>query len=237
MDAYNTIFHGWQSLYHRRRFVWILNKLRPYDLSAMRILELGCFDAKLLNVLPQKPGYYLGLDAGYENAVLAAAKSHCGDDRIDIRLSTRPEDIPDQRFDFGVAMETFEHIRPDLVEDYIARLAQVVGRELFVTIPVERGLPFLIATSVRLINRDLKKHTPAEFWNSLRGRPDLVVRDEHKGFDDRGFIRRLSRHFEIRSIESLFGPSWLGLNLGLAIAAVPRAAVLRERATPGGRAK
>ncbi|MDW7760740.1 MAG: hypothetical protein SCM96_08895 [Acidobacteriota bacterium] len=237
MDAYNKIFHGWQSLYHRRRFVWILNKLRPYDLSAMRIIELGCFDAKLLNVLPQKPGYYLGLDAGYENAVLAAARFHCGDDRIDIRLSTRPEDIPDERFDFGIAMETFEHIRPDLVEDYIARLAQVVGRELFVTIPVERGFQFLIATSVRLINRDLKKHTSAEFWNSLRGRPDLVVRDEHKGFDDRGFIRRLSRRFEIRSVESLLGPSWLGLNLGLAIAAVPRESASPVKATPGGRAK
>lgn len=237
MDAYNTIFHGWQSLYHRRRFVWIVNKLSPYDLSVMRIIELGCFDAKLLDMLPQKPGYYLGLDAGYENAVLAAAESCRGNDRIDIRLSTRPEDIPDERFDFGVAMETFEHIRPDLVEAYIARLAQVVGRELFVTIPVERGLPFLIATSIRLINSDLKKHTPAEFWNSLRGRPDLVDRDEHKGFDDRGFVDSLSRYFEIQSIESLFGPSWLGLNLGLAIAAVPRAEVLPECVIPGGLAE
>lgn len=221
MDAYNTIFHGWQGLYHRRRFAWILDKLRPYDLSAIRIIELGCFDAKLLSFLPQKPAFYLGLDAGYENAVLAAAETYCGDDRIDIRLSNRPEDIPDENFDFGICMETFEHIRPELVDAYIAGLARVIRKALFLTIPVERGLPFLVATAVRLVNRDYKKHTLPEFWNSFRGRPGLVSRDEHKGFDDRDFVRRLSRHFEIRSMESIFGPPWLGLNLGLAITAAP----------------
>lgn len=221
MDAYNTIFRGWQGLYHRRRFAWILRKLGTHDLSEARIIEVGCFDARILRLLPRRPRYYLGLDAGYENAVHAAEEACRGDDRVDVRLSDNPEDIPSERFDIGICMETFEHIRPDRVDAYIAKLGRVVDIAFYVTIPVERGLPFLVATAVRLINRDYKKHTPAEFWHSLRGRPDLVGRDEHKGFDDRDFVRRLSRHFRILSIESLFGPPWLGLNLGLGITAVP----------------
>lgn len=75
---------------------------------------------------------------------------------------------------------------------------------------------------MRLINGTTKEFTFSEFVNSFLGRMKYVRRNHHKGFDDRVFVKQIRKHFKVIKVKSMFGPAWLGLNLGVGIVAVPK---------------
>lgn len=214
------LFKGWQSLYHNRRFYWIQKKLKNYDYESL--IEIGCFNARLLNYI--KPKKYYGFDAGYEkeDGVDIALKKYKNHKNIEIKVGDKTSQITNKKFDVLVSLETFEHIEPNLVEPFLEKLSKQINKVAFFSVPVERGLPFLIATFVRIINRKPKKYTISEFFNSIIGRMDKVDRKGHKGFDERIFIKQVNKYFNVKKVESMFGPKWLGLNLGIGIIAVPK---------------
>lgn len=75
-ESYNArLFEsgGLRSRYHNARYHWVANELNKLGLMTPRIIELGCFDAKTLNFI-DKPSYYLGLDADWENGLTEGRK-------------------------------------------------------------------------------------------------------------------------------------------------------------------
>jgi hypothetical protein len=113
---------------------------------------------------------------------------------------------------------------PQIARDYLEELSKKVAEKAYFSVPVERGIPLLVAYIVRVLNRT--SHTEPygffEFINALFGRMDKVKRVEHKGFDDREFVKEVEKHFVVERTVGLFGPKWLGLNLGLGIVASPK---------------
>jgi SAM-dependent methyltransferase len=216
----DRLFKGWQSYYHNKRFIWVSEKIK--NIKYESLIEIGCFNGRLLNYI--KPKKYYGFDAGYEkkDGVDIALKKFKNNKNIEIKIGSKPSQLTDKRFDILVSLETFEHIDVNLVEPFLEKLSKQINKVAFFSVPVERGLPFLIATCVRIINGKPKQYTFSEFINSIIGRMHKVKRNEHKGFDERIFIKQVDKYFKVRKVESMFGPKWLGLNLGIGIIATPR---------------
>ena len=221
--TYNQrLFSGWMGLYHNRRFEWI--KANLDRISYESVLEMGCYDGRLLKYI--SPKYYCGLDKGTDpdTGIAVAFKQYKGRPDVCLIQGDKPENLPDRAFDIFVSLETFEHIDPDLVEPYLEAISKIVNKRAFFSVPVERGLPLIIASLSRLINRvpGAEIYTAMEFINAVFGRMHKVKRSSHKGFDDRVLVNQIQKYFRVEKIESMFGPKWLGLHLGLGITAVPR---------------
>src|SRR5919205_2575279 len=96
IESYNQrLFSGnWRSRIHLRRFYWLAAQMRRLRLDGARIIELGCFDGKLIDLLDWPPAYYLGLDANWEGG-LEAGKRRCGHTpNVEMKLCCKPADIP-----------------------------------------------------------------------------------------------------------------------------------------------
>ena len=218
--------------FHHRRYLWLQKEIERQHLKPRKVIELGCFDAKSLLFLPEIPEHYLGLDANWEGGLDQGRERWKDDPRVDLRLCRDPGEIPSQNgevFDVGIAMEVFEYLSDDMLSGYLLALAKLVRGPVFISIPVERGLPFLVRHVGKKFWRD--PHFPvtaSEFCDLLRGRVGRVRHDGHKGFDDRSFVSFLNRYFEVVSVKGLFpgfGPASWNLQVGI---------VARSRgATPG----
>ena len=74
-----------------------------------------------------------------------------------------------EAYDVGICMETLEHIPPDLVEPYSKRLSQVIEGYLFITVPIERGLVFLLKHGAKkVLGMKDDRFDKGEFINSVR---------------------------------------------------------------------
>ena len=60
------------------------NTLKKYSIEFTNIIELGCFDGKLLDYLPNFPEKYLGLDANWEGGLELAKRKY--KDKKNIRI-------------------------------------------------------------------------------------------------------------------------------------------------------
>jgi len=221
---------GLYGSHHWARFRWLRRKLSALNLERVRILEIGCFDAKTVDSLPFEVERYVGLDAGWESGerdgvavgLAAARRRFGGDARFAFHESTDPEDVwrLDGEFDVGVCMETLEHIAPSDVESYLAALARKVRGPLLVTVPNEKGAALLcktLAAKVLGIDRDVH-FSATEFANAVLGRMDRVPRHHHKGFDYAVLSRRLAHHFGavvVEGVDSRFLPYWLQPTIGI----------------------
>jgi hypothetical protein len=200
--------------------------MRRLNLRQVRAIELGCFDGKTIEFLGSLPECYLGLDANWEGGLDAGTERWKHSPNVELRLCKKPEDIPlaEGPFDVGICMETLEHIPPELVEPYLFRLSRVIDGYLFITVPIERGLIFLVK---QILKRTLgMKHESfhgGEFLNCVLGRMSKVRRREHKGFDDRALVSQVRKYFEVISVTGIFPKSpILALNLTIGIVARTR---------------
>ncbi len=201
--SYNErLFSGWlRRRLHLARFFWVAETVTRLQIPLNSVFELGCFDGKLLDFLPQPPASYLGVDAGWEKGLDAARQRQAGQPSLRFARVIVPDGIPiadNEKFTLAVAMETLEHLSPELCEAYLEKIARHLDGYLLVTVPNEIGPVFLIKWLIKkLFSRDNYNYSLTELVDATLGRTGRIRRHQHKGFDYRELVRTIGRHFEI----------------------------------------
>lgn len=187
---------------HLARFHWLRRKLEELNCPASRIIELGCFDGKVLDFLPSKPDYYVGYDANWEDGLTLARRKWQSHPNYHFRACTTPSEMElgSDRFDIAIAMETLEHVPDEVVRPYLEKLASVTDRYLFITAPNEKGIVFFFKHIVKLLFGEVEKHSVPEFVNATLGRTDRIPRGHHKGFDYARLARLVDEYFDVVEI-------------------------------------
>lgn len=186
---------------HLARFFWVADAVTRLQIPLTSVFELGCFDGKLLDFLPQPPGSYLGVDAGWEQGLAAAQQRLAGQPSLRFARVTVPAAIPvadHEKFTLAVAMETLEHLSPELCDAYLEKIARHLDGYLLVTVPNEIGPVFLTKWLIKkLFSRDNYNYSLTELVDATLGHTSRIKRHQHKGFDYRELARTIGRHFEI----------------------------------------
>jgi 2-polyprenyl-3-methyl-5-hydroxy-6-metoxy-1,4-benzoquinol methylase len=192
---------GFRSQLHLARFRWFAAEVAKRGCATDRVLELGCFDGKLLDFVPASPSRYVGFDANWEGGLDLARAKWAHRPSCSFHLATSPEDMrlaADDRFDIAVAMETLEHVPPDMVDGYLRQIADHLDGYLFITVPNETGPVFLGKWAAKaMLGGDPERYSASEVLNATLGRTDRVQRREHKGFNYRKLVAEIENHFEV----------------------------------------
>lgn len=198
---------GLRRFYHQSRFNWVRRTIHKHAIDCSRLIEIGCFDGRLLDNLDQMPEMYFGLDANVENGLDAAITRFSDTPGYNLIESRSPNDFsqfPNSFFGLGVSLETIEHINPDDVETYLSELARVVNGHLLISVPNERGLVFALKfISKALFFGGKQDYSLKEFIAASTGRMGRVKRNEHKGFDYKELYLLVDKYFDIQSCVGL----------------------------------
>jgi SAM-dependent methyltransferase len=223
---------GLRRRFHLARFAWVARTLRTLNglgAPSASVLEVGCFDGRLLDHLPPHlsgPLRYKGFDANWEGGLDRARETRSGPGRTFLRAARAAEMeaalAPSERFDVAVALETLEHVPPDQVEPYLEVVARHLDGHLLISVPNEIGTAFLVRWLVkRLGGGSRQRHSPAEVLWAFLGQTRRIARHEHKGFDYRELVAQVGRHFDIVSVVGIPGER-LPLRLSFTIGIVAR---------------
>lgn len=196
---------GLRKRLHQARFIWIRQKLLELGCPCARVIELGCFDGKVLDFLPNKPCYYVGYDADWEDALSLARKRWKDYPNYHFRYCTTPDEmvLGDDRFDIAIAMETLEHVPEEMLAPYLAKLAGVTDQYILITAPNEKGVVFFLKYLIKLLSGEVEKHSLTEFVNATLGRMDRIKRGHHKGFDYMRLVRLVAEYFDVVEVSGL----------------------------------
>ena len=227
---------GLRSWVHNSRFHWFRRTLECLKIKNTRVIEIGCFDGRLLAYLPESPARYEGFDAGWEGGLSEAQVKYAGSETLHFHKSDNPSDLSifePGTFDIGVAMETIEHIPPHLVDGYLEQLARVVDGYLLITVPNEKGIIFLLKWLAKkvILSGSMEKYTLSELIAATFGKLDKVERNEHKGFDYDVLVNQIGRHFDLKKIEGTFA-SWLPVRLAVTVAIIAKSKDMENQALP-----
>ena len=214
---------GFRAKLHNARFHWFQREVTKVVDAAFSMVELGCFDGRLLNYLPVPPKRYEGFDAGWEGGLAEAQRMYQQHANWHFHQATDPSALnalADKSFEVGASLETFEHVPPDSLEGYIKQLARVIEGHLFVTVPNEKGSVFLAKYFAKrlMIGADRHGYTWMEILNASLGRMEHIRRNDHKGFDYHQVVELIGKHFEVLRVEPLpFSsvPVGLGFTIGI----------------------
>jgi 2-polyprenyl-3-methyl-5-hydroxy-6-metoxy-1,4-benzoquinol methylase len=186
------------------------------------VIELGCFDGKLLDFLPAKPARYAGFDANWEGGLDMARIRWAHHPHYSFHHAVKASDLhldDHDIFNLGVIMETLEHVPADAVDEYLAAVARHLDGYLFVTVPNEKGPVFLGKwLAKKVFGKDAERYTLSEVVAATLGRMHRVRRNEHKGFDYCKLVREVSVHFDIVSVTGhplSFLPAALCFGIGI----------------------
>lgn len=186
---------------HYARFKWIREQFAKRNRPAESVLELGCFDGKLIDFLSSKPKRYVGFDANWEGGLDIAKTRWSGQEGFAFVEAASPAEMhlsAADTFDVAVVMETLEHVPPELVDGYLRKISEHLNGYLFITVPNEKGLLFLAKWAAKkLLRGDSDQYSLSELLNATLGRMNRVARREHKGFDYRVLVENVARHFEL----------------------------------------
>lgn len=225
MASYNDrLFSGGiRGFLHTARFRWLSERASGLDCS--NVLELGCFDAKSIDYLPERPKRYVGLDAGWEDGLDSARQRW---PQYEFHRCTHPRDVRgrfNEPFSLSMAMETFEHIPPEIVPEYLDMLADVTRGHVLITVPVEFGPVFLGKYAAKHLSQRLVEldgnagaYTAKEVFNAAIGRTERVRRSEHKGFDYRWLRNLVAERFNIIECSGhplSLAPRWMNFGVGI----------------------
>lgn len=192
--------------YHMARFDYIHDAFRDGKIDTSRFLELGCFDGRLLDHIPT-PEQYFGIDANVENGLDLAKKRFLGDEKKSFIESRTPKTLhafEDGFFSAFACLETFEHIEPDLVIQYLECISRLVKGDIIITVPNEKGPVLLIKRIAKwIVGSRNEPYTSSELFFATIGRMNRVKRKEHKGFDFATLVLEISKHFDIVSVTGL----------------------------------
>lgn len=204
---------GFRAWFHYARFRWFQNEVAVRACRTDAVLELGCFDGKLLDFIHPPPARYVGFDADWEGGLgvaAARARVNCrfikANSAADMRLDA------DETFTLAVRMETLEHVPPDLVDGYLRTIADHLDGYFFITVPNEKGVVFLAKWLVKQMLRAGGEHYAfTELVNATLGRTDKVARGQHKGFDWQKLAQQVATYFDIIAVSGhpigIFPPS------------------------------
>jgi SAM-dependent methyltransferase len=219
---------GLRRAYHLARFDWTARKIRELVPGTFSLIELGCFDGRLLSHLDAAVERYVGIDANWEGGLDLARKQYRGRPDIQFIESASPSTFDrfgEREFDCAASLETLEHIPVALLPGFLDEIARVTDGYFFVTVPNELGPVFLAKyLAKKLIYGDTDPYSFREIVAATLRRSDRVERAEHKGFDYRDLAKALARRFDIVSVESVF-PRRLPPPLALTVGIVARARV------------
>jgi 2-polyprenyl-3-methyl-5-hydroxy-6-metoxy-1,4-benzoquinol methylase len=218
---------GLRAFFHLARFPWFQRELQRRGITPENVLELGCFDGKVIGFLPQPPRRYVGFDANWEGGLDLARQRFAAQSQYEFREASSPEHLrlsPGESLDVIVTMETLEHLPPEDLDTYLSKLAAHASGWVFVTVPNEKGPLFLAKwLTKRLVSRDGEVFTAREVLYATIGQSHKVARDQHKGFDYDQLIAQMRRHFDIVRVcghPLSWLPTFLCFSIG--IVAVPK---------------
>lgn len=189
---------GW---FHSARFHWVVQQISKHKCSTFSVLELGCFDGKLMDFLPALPSRYVGYDANWEKGLDLARKKY-NSNQFEFKMAKSAEDINlvnSEKFDLAVSMDTLEHIDDDdTVRGYLDRISKHLDGYFLITVPNEKGVIFAAKYLTKIIlSKDAENYTLKEFFYAAMGYLDRVPRLQHKGFDYNRLIMMVEKHFDI----------------------------------------
>jgi SAM-dependent methyltransferase len=193
---------GW---FHGARFYWVIQQISKHKCSTSSVLELGCFDGKLIDYLPALPSRYVGYDANWEGGLDLAKIKYGSNPCFEFIMARSAGDInlvKMDKFDLAVSMETLEHIDDDdTILGYLDLISRHLDGYFLITVPNEKGLIFATKyLAKKLLSKDAEKFTLSEFINATIGRMDRVPRLQHKGFDYNRLIDMVEKYFRVVEI-------------------------------------
>lgn len=127
-------------------------------------------------------------------------------------------------FDLAIAMEVFEHLTEQTIEEYLNFLKSILKGYLIVTVPVEIGPVFLLKYIIKRFHykddQEMKSYTLKELLYATILKSCKVKRNwgGHKGFDYRKIIKEISEYFSIVEVFGMpfnFKPTFLNLTIGI----------------------
>ncbi len=208
--------------YHLSRYRWLEEMVRSHVAGALRVIELGCFDAKSVSYLPAEPERYVGLDANWEGGLDAGRAALADRPGVTLIETTDPRAVrqfADGAFNVAIALETLEHIPDVVMREYLAELARVTDGHVFISVPNEMGPVFLAKYLVKRFGFGaVEPYAFRELIAATLRRPDKVARREHKGFSYVALVAELKRHFDVLSVKgvpALGLPPALSLTVGI----------------------
>ena len=223
---------GLRRNYHLARFNWVRDKVEKHLGNDLKVVELGCFDGRLLDSIRPRVRDYVGLDANWEGGLDYAREKYAGQSGVTFLEVTDPsafDRFADGAFDMAASLETLEHVPPEMVPAFLDQLARVTRGHMFVTVPNELGPVFLakyLAKRIRYGGGEtysFKELVAATLWQS-----DKVERNDHKGFDFRDIVAEIGRRFEILSVDGI-------LSLGLPASLSPTVGIFAKTRAQQGR--
>lgn len=195
---------GIRSHLHLARFHWFVDAVNRLGCPTDSVLELGCFDGKLLDFIKTRPSRYVGFDANWEGGLDKGRARWADRAGYSFFKVTAPEEIQladSDVFQLAVAMETLKHVEPAMVDGYLRVIAAHLDGYLFVTVPNEMGPVFLLKwLAKRFLNGDAHEFSFAELVNSAFYRSSRVRRNQHKGFDYRCLLAEIGRYFTVLEV-------------------------------------
>ncbi len=223
---------GLRSYLHSSRFEWFKRTQNTHNISAENVIELGCFDGRLLSYCETPPAKYHGYDADWEGGLSKAQAEFKDHPDWTFIKSADPADLgerADNSCTLAVALETMEHIPPQMVDDYLKQMARITNGYLLISVPNEKGLVFLAKwIAKKTFFGGAEKYTGRELFNAVLGRMDCIARNEHKGFDYAALVRNISDHFDIVSVESI-PKKWMPLSFAFTVGIVARSKPTQTR--------
>jgi 2-polyprenyl-3-methyl-5-hydroxy-6-metoxy-1,4-benzoquinol methylase len=205
---------------HLARFKWIIDRIRKYNCKCEKIVEIGCGDAKILDLIPWKPMRYVGIDANWEGALDNAKSKWLDNKSFEFKECVNPKKmgLRDEIFDIAICMETLEHVSHSLAINYIKELVKSTNGYLFITVPNEIGIIFFLKFLIKKGFGDSESYSFQEVISQTIGKTNKVIRLEHKGFNYRTFIKEVSCLIEIIEVSGIpinFFPPYLNFGVGI----------------------
>lgn len=199
---------GFRRKYHEARFYWLHQSMQSYQIDEGSVLELGCYDARSIDFMPFQPKSYLGIDANWENGLDLGKQKWGKHTEIEFFQISSVNDIKlrPKTFDFGICLETIEHLPESELEEYLLILQQSVKKRLWISVPVELGpLAFAKYLFKSLFLEVDKPYQIQELWHLFWGNLEKIKRIPlgHKGFDYRELVEILKKYFVIESMIGL----------------------------------
>ena len=201
--GYNErLFDGGVRKYlHLSRFYWIKNKIISLKCNTDKVVELGCFDGKVIEFLPKIPDVYLGFDSNWEQGLDLAKKKWHEYENISFSHCDKPDQfLTTQIFDISVCMSTLEHVPREMINPYLEKLSSVTDKFIFITVPNEIGIVFILKWLYKRLWGDYPHYTFKEIFYTMLGKTEMVSQNQHKGFNYKFFIKQVSKYSEVIDI-------------------------------------
>ena len=128
--AYNNHLFKTSSLrrfLHLARYQWVLKMIEKYNIKTKRVIEIGCYDAKIIEFLKNKPSRYFGYDANWGEGINIASEKYSRNKEFSFIKADNPSEIDlnnEEPFDLALCMETLEHVDDSLVCPYLELISK-----------------------------------------------------------------------------------------------------------------